>query len=261
MKPIKKIVLVATIVTLGVIACTRSAKNKDDNSNSDSTATSAIELEQQLTNESSINLYSHFSREIILQKMDEAVKRMTITDNSEDRAFKILFTYNNIITKDLSELLGVKMSMNDFYTTHFTEKFGNPLKRNTTQKDTLDNYVYYWETVDYSHFSLRTWGEYEIGKEDDNRAVIGIATSEPGFGFGGVYVGIPECNKEYISKLFAHISPNSINRESGYDWDDETRGDIWVVELYGELSYTEITISFDKNGVVKKMRYYSPPIM
>ncbi len=38
--------------------------------------------------------------------------------------------------------------------------------------------------------------------------IIAISTKESGYGFGGIYVGLPECNKAYISKLFECVSQN-----------------------------------------------------
>ncbi len=83
------------------------------------------------------------------------------------------------------------------------------------------------------------------GFPDDSWIVSELETETPGFGFGGVYVGVPECNKAYLLKLFEKFEIE----ESEYD------GIKSLEIVLNSDFYTAITVKLDKNERVTFARY------
>ena len=206
--------------------------------------------------EKTATLYAHFSRQTILQNMADATKKMNTqptTSDDDGYKFALLMAYGEIVDKDINHILGRESDDWNYDLNDFIRKFGQPLKMTLTNSDTLDNRTSDWHTVDFPLFTIETWADYYPINKKAEHEFIGIATSTPGYGFGGIYVGIPECNKEYIGKLFALVPQNNINKD--------TEKNSWGIILYGgEGSYNDIGITFDENDLVKSVSYYTPPI-
>ncbi len=99
-------------------------------------------------------------------------------------------------------------------------------------------------TMEYDYFNLVMENCNEKFPED----AWGIAKLESktsGFGFGGIYVGVPECNKEYLSKLF---KPTKVEEKT----DNGVKHLSIVLPTEG---YREIDIVLDENGLVKSVKY------
>lgn len=91
-------------------------------------------------------------------------------------------------------------------------------------------------------------------ESDRDKTIIGIDSDSKGFGFSGIYVAVPECNKDYIDRLFAHIHPDNIIREK---FDGE---DYYYISLNSqELGMYGITIYFDEKDLVKEVQHYVQP--
>ncbi len=90
--------------------------------------------------------------------------------------------------------------------------------------------------------------DLEIKGENGVWSIERLSTSTPGFGFAGVYVGIPECNKAFIEKLFSQAERIHKSKLEGVEQ--------WKISIF-ELAKTEVNILFNKNGTVKRVAYSS----
>ncbi len=71
--------------------------------------------------------------------------------------------------------------------------------------------------------------------------VSDLETSTPGFGFGGVYVGVPGCNKAYLLKTFKRYKPEK----------KEYKGEKTLYIDFHKEFYRQLLIELDKKRTCK----------
>ncbi len=213
-----------------IYSCGNSGENSNEQ-NADSSATEAAEQaqpEETASKQTEPELYKYFSKEEISAKMQHALSVLEKAEKNDNDPFKsnILALYKDFIGEE-----GWNVSPDAL-----EEKWGKP----TTK--TEDSYVYpasestvhsYEYTYPHFHVTINDMNEWQAEK---------ISTNTAGFGFAGVYVGIAECNKTFIEKLFAQAP--AIEKNS----------DEWIITIY-EPTGTKINISFNQDETVKEVSY------
>ncbi len=244
----KKISILVVIALMAIVySCGNSGQGSKEQK-TDSLATAkqvdnkqAQKGEQQSTTEqaaakiSDADLYKYFSKEEISKNMQNAVTILQSAKVDKDDPFMSEFPekFAKLLKKD-GWVLSPKQVV---------AKWGKPQKE---EQETFDNpfgekeKVHQYSYV-YPHFEFSNsdWSNWRPGS---------LSTSTPGFGFAGVYVGIPECNKEFIEKLFAKAENIEKIKEDGVEQ--------WSIVIFGP-AMTELTLQFNDNGTVKSMKYFS----
>ncbi len=122
-------------------------------------------------------------------------------------------------------------------------KWGKPKKKKKEDvTNDLTDEMQPLYTYSYPQFDL------QIEKFDTEWLVWSLSTSTKGFGFAGVYVGVPECNKEFITKLFTEAIHTEKNIKNGIE--------SWYITLE-DANHTDVIITFDENEIVQKVLYGS----
>ena len=193
--------------------------------------------------------YVFMNRKRILERMDKAVEKMnnTKTDN-------LIRPYSDIIDDDFNDFLSLGLEERNPFD-RLIRRYGEPIKVET-EKDEVDFdddgkeiWIREFKTVDFTYFTFETFQQYlkDEGKYTEYGDLIYAETSTPGLGFGGIYVGVPECNKEYVKKLFSKLDPEQIV----YDSEDNSIAVGFQIEHF----LTDMTVVFDENDVVQKVIY------
>lgn len=207
-------------------------KSKQDNSDS----TKADSKNEQVKAESEIpdaELYKHFSKEEIRKRMQHTFE---VLDSNQvyDGRTDIYFSYYELLKEDGFALTPKEIEA----------KWGKPLKK---EKDNFPNPLTDEMQISYSYDYPRFILDIEqVGKD---WRIGELSTNTVGFGFAGVYVGIPECNKSFIKKLFAKAESISEMKNNQGD-------EYWQIFLYS-ANYTFLGVTFDENGIVKEVSYFS----
>ncbi|MDO4770559.1 hypothetical protein [Porphyromonas sp.] len=137
-----------------------------------------------------------------------------------------------------------------------TEKWGKPLFE---CKISYPKDNYYYTTCGITHSSFVTyepfeasWVHFEYNPEyQADPSLTLFSTNREGFGFAGLYVGVPECNKEAVIEYLGNwFGPELL---SLYD-KEEHRDEMLVVRLSQELPI-EMVIVFSEDGLIKSMEY------
>ena len=200
--------------------------------------------------------YLFMTRKWILESMDKAVEKMnnTKTDN-------LIRPYNEILDDDFNDFLFRGLEERDPFE-RLIRRYGEPIKVET-EKDEVDFdddgkeiWIREFKTLHFTYFTLKTFQQYlkDEGGDSEYGDLIYVETSTPGFGFGGIYVGIPECNKQYVEKLFSKVDPENISYENYSDSGKPYENSI-AVGFQIEWFLTDMIIEFDDNDIVQKVIY------
>lgn len=156
-------------------------------------------------------------------------------------------SYEGALLTELAEFLTPK---------EVIAKWGKPLFE---CKITYPKDYYYYTTCGITHSSFATyepfeasWVHFEYNPEyQPEPSLTTFSTDRAGFGFGGLYVGVPECNKgavlEYLGKWFGSECFSLYDK--GEDLDE-----MLIVKLSHELPI-EMTITFSEDGLVSSITY------
>ncbi len=222
----KKLSILLTIALMAIIyACGNGGRGSNEKK-ADSLATEntkQVQNQEQpsMTEEEKAELYKYFSETEIKNKLDSAMQYF-----SQDEAY-----FGELLKKD-----GFAVSPKEL------EKKWGKAKDKKMEKSKLD----LGGGDIYDRITATTkFNEFEIKADNFNKmgwTIGSIKTETSGFGFGGIYVGVPECNKEYLLKLFKKFNPQEAEEEG------EKR-----IYIYFELG--NISINLDKNGLVKSVLY------
>ncbi len=237
MKKLHTLLLVAFVAIIS--SCGGSGQGSDEQ-NADSLATTEqVQTEEEAVSEqtevqvSEADLYKYFSKEEISEKMKYALKTL-------DSAY--LEEYEDYTDTDIDYYYVSLLKHDGFWSVSPEEavkKWGKPTKQEKEESEYYDSKERV--TYDYSHFTT------SFIMEGEEWIMESLSTSTPGFGFAGIYVGIPECNKAYIEKLLAKGgSLLEKFKENGVEK--------WRIDM-GSLSSIELTIIFTPSGTVKQVSY------
>ncbi len=170
-----------------------------------------------MTEQEDAELYKYFSKAEIKAKMDTALKGQY---------------FSELLKKD-----GFAVSPKEL-----EEKWGKA-KEKKIDKSKLDLGGDIYDRVT----ATIKFNEFEITTEqfDDGPWTIQSLTTETrGFGFGGIYVGVPECNDVYLLKLFKKFNP------------EESEDNYLYISLSQEVA-NYINIKLDNNGLVESIHYFA----
>ncbi len=236
----KKLSILAAIALMAIIySCGNSgSSSKEQNTDSVATAQKAdneqAQKEEQpsMTAQEKAELYKYFSQEEIKKGMDNAKSILCVVDK-EIGGVNVV-AYDNLFEKE-----GFAMSPDKL------EKKWGKAKQKKVKTHRLD----YGEgevhnktsaTMEFSNFDVVL---VECGK--DCWGIESLQTATKGFGFGGVYVGVPECDKAYLLQLFKNFEVSESKNEENTILD---------VTLHSEF-YRGLRIVLDKNQLVKSVQY------
>ncbi len=173
------------------------------------------------------SLYRYFSKEEIQEKISRATE--VLTKHCSDDTVSYMSKYQKLLEEDNFAVPLQKIK----------EVWGTPINVTKEQESISGN--------NYDAFSC-LYHQFYLSNitMKDNFVVNYISTNVAGFGFAGVYVGIPECNKNYIKTLFKKaefIGKHKFNKQT-----------LWAVTIEASTrSY--LYIEFDKKNVVKKITF------
>ncbi len=176
--------------------------------------------------DSTIDIYKYFSKEQIRENMDIALQIMKEEPIKEYWRYQIL--YEKILKHD-----NFTISLSKF-----EDKWGKADSIRTS-RDKEKKILY------YPNFTLTA---KELNGEDNACLVYSLETDTPGFGFGGLYVGVPECNKNFVNNLFKSIGKYKFINRAGYEE--------WIISLEMR-SLTILKIVFNHDNTVKYLHYSS----
>ncbi len=184
------------------------------------------------TEQEQTELYKYFSKEEIKKGMDNAKNILTTLDK-ETGSVNILAYTDELFTKE-----GFAISPKEL-----EKKWG---KANSQEEEIVkhevdeDIYKLKFANLEFNQFKivLLDGGDYGWG-------ITSFETSTPGFGIGGIYVGISECNKEYLLKLFEKFEVEQNN----YD------GNRFLSITLSSEFYSGLSIYLDENNLVKSISY------
>lgn len=178
--------------------------------------------------------------------------------SSEERAVKRK-AFEALIQKKRYFDSAIEEELKDFQL--FDEVVKNWGKPNFDCKITYSKDDYYYESCGITHRSFLTydlfsasWVHYEdFGSEYNAPNLNQFSTGYKGFGFAGLYVGVPECNKETtIEYLSRWVDKDRLNMIKGHERDDE----YLYVDFSGEANI-EMVICFSEDGLIKHLGYSS----
>ncbi len=238
----KKISILIAIALMAIIySCGNSGQGSNEQ-NTDSLATAeqvdnkqAQSEEQPSTTEQAetkipdAELYKYFSKEEMSKKMQNALK-----------------TFENMKESFYAPELYIKLLKADGFVLSpktIEGKWGKPEKQDNKTYDSpvksgkkVHSYNY-----EYPYFTI------EMNDVTSKWLPTNLTTNTPGFGFAGVYVCVPECNKDFIEKLFAKVNIQK---------DTENGVEKWTISL-DDSSVADLTLEFNKSGTVKSMNYFA----
>ncbi len=175
------------------------------------------------------SLYKYFTKEEIKEKMRRAKELLAKKTKTSYDTVAFISKYQLLLKEDNFALPVNKLE----------EVWGKPINVTMEKEYISDN--------NYDSFSCLYPGFYLSNTYiKDSLSVKYITTDAVGFGFAGVYVGIPQCNKNYIKKLFnkaEYIGKHKFNKRI-----------MWSITLEASTR-TYLYIVFDKKGVVKKLTF------
>ncbi len=184
-----------------------------------------------MTEQEKAELYKYFSKEEIQKGMDNAKNILCVVD--EEIGSVDILAYDELLKKE-----GFAMSPAEL-----ENKWGKAKSEEINKsKEEVDGELY--ETTSaymvFPHFELLV---ADCGK--DCWRISSLSTETSGFGFGGIYVGIPECNKTYLLKLFEkfEVKENEFNGNK-----------VLSITLNSDF-YRGLSITLDKNELVKSLSY------
>lgn len=222
-----------------IAACANTDKKKENlNTNTELIAPGSKELGTETPS----------NHALLLKKMENAVKKMNNTKNFN-------MTFHELYHEDLEELFFFEFG-NDMMK-NIIKKHGYPTKEEIFRScpDDEGKWIHEFGTHFFESFTLSTFDEYSRGnKSRELGDFIGVSTETQGFGFGGIYVGIPGCNKEFIKKLFAKLPSTNLDYRSTNPCEDE-RDDLLVINFDAEYGVPELTIHFDYEDVVREVSF------
>ncbi len=242
----KRISILVAIALMAVIYSCGNSGQGSNKQNADSTVTDkqAQNEEQPSTSEqaapiSDADLYKYFSKEEISKRMQHALTVLEQSKVYEDN----LTDFSPLYKDSLLAVEGFASSPKQV-----EKKWGKPIKKEKDEypSEYSEDEVNVEYKYEYPHFKLtleNLGGSIEW-------IVASLSTDTPGYGFAGVYVGIPECNKAFIEKLFAKAE--DISKVE----DEETGLEKWNIAIFS-LAMTELTVIFNDDGTVKKVSYFS----
>ncbi len=229
----KKLSILAAIALMAIIYSCGNGGNRSNEQNTDSVATARQANNEQsqkgeqpsMTEQKKVELYKYFSKEEIGKKMQHALSILEKAKKDEDDPF---FSDFLPLYKDLLKEDGWNISPDAL-----EAKWSKPI---TKKEDSFiyeaDNSKVHVYEYTYSNFNL-TLHDLEVNK---------LSTSTVGFGFAGVYVGIPECNKAFIEKLFAKAPAIDKNNNE------------WNISI-SLPTQTNLNITFNPDETVKTVAY------
>ncbi len=244
----KKISIFITIALMAIIYSCGNGENGSTEQNTDSLATETAEQvdDEEVQNEQTQNqnqpsnpkqtkggLYKYFSKEEISENMQFALKTLDsahIDRNSELDDTDIQIYYISLLKHE---------GLWDMSPEKAKEIWGNPIQQRKVKNEYHnDSFIIFYY---YPHFtvSFMIYG--------NQWTVRNLVTDTQGFGFCGVFVGIPECNKAYIQKLLA-------KGETRLYKDKESEFEKWSIDM-GNLDSGCLEITFSPSGIVKQVSY------
>ncbi len=184
-----------------------------------------------MTEQEKAELYKYFSKEEIQKGMDNAKNILCVVDK-EIGSVNIL-AYDELLKKEGFAISPKKLE----------KKWGKAKSKDINKsKQEVDGVLYETTvaTMVFPHFELLV-----VDCGTDCWTIRSLKTETPGFGFGGVYVGIPECNKTYLLKLFEKFEVT----------ENEFNGNKVLSIILSNDFYRGLSITFDKNELVKSVSY------
>lgn len=117
------------------------------------------------------------------------------------------------------------------------------------------DYEYYYQECYVSHTLSYTYDAFSaswfVFRQSEEYSpepnLVRFMTERKGFGFGGIYVGVPECNKETVMNYLKRWLPE--DRMTLNPKNDDFDENLWV--SFSEEVPTSMTISFSEDGLVK----------
>ncbi len=214
----KKLSIFLTIALMAIIySCGNSEKGSNEQ-----TSTEKQEKD---------GLYKYFSKEEIQKDMDNAMNILTTVD--EGMRDSNILAYEDLFTKE-----GFAVSPKEL-----EKKWGKAnSQKDETIKMKLKEGIY---ELKYSELEFKQFKIVLTDNDDYGWGINSFETSTPGFGIGGIYVGIPECNKEYLLKLFEKFEV----RENSYEGNEYL-----LITLTDEFD-RGLKIDLDENNLVKSISY------
>ncbi len=231
----KKLNIVLTIGLMAVIYSCGNGEEESNEQNADSLATAeqiqAAE-EVSMTEEEKTELYKYFSKEEMKSEMDKA-KNILCGIDKETGSTNVV-SYDDLLKEE-----GFSVSP-----TQLEKKWGEAQNKEikTDRLDYGDGLVYDKKsaTMEFPFFDVIL-----VGCGKDCWTIETLKTETKGFGFGGVYVGVPECNKTYLLQLFKNFEVQESQNDGNTMLD---------VTLHSEF-YRGLYILLDQNNLVKSVKY------
>lgn len=216
--------------------------------------------EEEISEQKEKMAFTPLSHAEILKKMEHAVKVL-----NKAKETHVFYEFFGLMEKDVEELVSYKRESEYENVNHideFIDHFGEPheTKIHRYSTDWGDGNISFRERAEYIYpfCTLYAWDDYyTVDEHCKYGSLVGIKSSEPGFGFGGIYPGVPECNKEYIKKLFAKIISEYREEEQQDEYGDTFRFIILDYEI--EASYQSLTLKLNDNDVVTEVDYLLDP--
>ncbi len=225
----KKISIFLTIALVAIIYSCGNGKQGSNEQKADSLATENTKQVQNqaqpsMTEQEKAELYKYFSEEEIKNKLDSAMQYF-----SQEEAY-----FGELLKKD-----GFAVSPKEL-----EKRWGKAIdKKSDKSKLDLGGGDIYDRITATTKFN-----EFEIKADNFNKMgwnIGTIKTETRGFGFAGIYVGVPECNKEYLLKLFKKFKPE----------EREEDGEKSLYINVGRDVVGNLYIKLDNNGLVKSVFY------
>lgn len=227
---------VTLFILTAMIACSGGGKTEKRIETIDTLSTD-IPVVEPISNEEieetkSVDSYAYYTKDEILSKMEKAVKAM----KSPGTNSAIKETYLKLIVADIGN------SQNTI-----EDKWGSPLKKDIEEFPDDDE-------PGPSKSIQSTYPMFEINLDffPEEWLIQRIVTKTPGFGFGGLYIGVPECNKAFVEKLFSGLPDGSIRKNPKA----EDQPEYWSITLYIEDN-TSISLRFEEDGTISQIWYES----
>ncbi len=169
--------------------------------------------------------YNYLTKKEIKAKMQRAVKLL----HDKDNKLSCFSKYQLLLREDnfAKSLQAIK------------KKWGNP-----TEESTNSEYI---SGKNYDTFSCLYPQFYVSNIYDSNNYLVNyLETRTVSFGFAGVYIGVPECDKTYVEKLFKNVAFISKHEFYGKS--------LWSISIQ-KSTRTFLYIEFDDKNMATKLTF------
>ncbi len=230
---------IKTLIPIVVLAILYSCGNNKNTNGQKTDSLEVAKIEQvnkeKLANTSSkVDLYKYFSKEEMQKEMDKSMSVFHNVDLHKKSDFVRMSAYEKLFKEE-----GFGISPDEL-----EKKWGKAKKREVVipEKEEGEDDVYStpYAILEFEPFIIN------LDSYEKNTWLISFFKTETvGFGFAGVFVGVPKCNKEYLLKLF-----EKMNAETRKDGEEE-----WLYIVLQKDPNIHLSINLDKNKIVKSVAY------